>query len=244
MATAKQFLDAIEQEKLVSNDVLDQLYEQYRASGGAVTAETLAGQLVKAGALSQDKANLLVQSPSDSFIQLGSGVLDSAIGSRSGSSSRQASESSAGDPFEDELEAKQSHHGEERDAAGRRKHVKKTHKNDFDSPLLLIGGGVLALLVLGGAGLAFVMNLQSGDQLIESAQAAYASGSYSVARDDYAQFVEDFSGNPRWSEARVKLAVVKLRQAIESNADWTKSLAIAQGEIPTRPACGQPGVAC
>ncbi|TWT98064.1 outer membrane biogenesis protein BamB [Botrimarina colliarenosi] len=222
MATAKQFLEAIELQKLVSNDVLDELYEEYRASGGAVTAEALAKQLQSRGLLSDAKAAALVQAPSESFIQVGSGILNPS----------RPDPSSSDDPFEEELQAKRAKAGEKRDAAGRRKHVQKSHKNDFDSPLLLLGGGALALLLLGGVGLLVVMSLQSGDQLLDSAQKAYASGSYAQARDEYQQFVEDFEGNARWSEARVKLAVTKLRQLTETSTDWDGALRVAEEEIP------------
>lgn len=222
MATAKQFLEAIELQKLVPADVLDELYEEYRSSGGAITAEALAKKLVSRDLISESKASSLLQTSSESFIQVGSGILNP------GKAAPQAPD----DPFDAELETKRAKGGVKRDAAGRRKHVKKAHKNDFDSPLLLLGGGALALLVLGGVGLMIVMNLQSGDQLLESAQSAYASGSYAQAREDYEQFVEDFEGNARWSEARVKLAVVRLRQLTESSTDWAAALATAKEELP------------
>jgi outer membrane protein assembly factor BamB len=222
MATAKQFLEAIELQKLVSIDVLDELYEEYRASGGAITAEALAKKLTSRNLITDSKASSLLQTSSESFIQLGSGILNPT----------QAAPVAPDDPFAAELETKRAKGDVKRDAAGRRKHVKKSHKNDFDSPLLLLGGGALALLVLAGVGLTIVMSLQSGDQLLESAQSAYASGSYAQAREDYEQFVEDFEGNARWSEARVKLAVVRLRQLTETSTDWAAALATAKEELP------------
>lgn len=236
MATAKQFLDAIELEKLVPPAVLDELYESYRGSGGAVTADSMAKKLVQSGAISQEKANLLLQSPSDSFVQvtaasLSSGALSSS-GVLSASSVGLGKDEPSADPFDNELEAKSTKGGEARDASGRRKHVKKTHKNDFDSPLLLIGGGVLALLLLGGVGLVLLMGLQSGDQLIDSARKAYESESYSQARDDYEAFVEDFTGHIRWSEARVALAVVRIRQITDTTGNWQQALQVAKQEIP------------
>lgn len=222
MATAKQFLEALERQKLVSDDLIDRLYEQYRDSGGAVTAESLAETLVSAGALPPATASRLVQAPSDSFIQVGSGIL----------APKPKSQPVVADPFESELASRRARGGVERDGAGRRKHVKKTHKNDFDSPLLLLGGGALALLTLGGIGLFVAMSLQSGEQLLASAEAAYAAGSYSQAQDEYARFVEDYAGNTRWSEARVKLAAVRLRQLVETARDWDGALAAAQRELP------------
>ncbi|QDV74569.1 PQQ-binding-like beta-propeller repeat protein [Botrimarina mediterranea] len=222
MATAKQFLEAIELQKLVSSDVLDELYEEYRASGGAITAEALAKKLQSRGLITDGKAATLLQASSESFIQVGSGILNPA----------NPTPVAPDDPFDSDLETKKTKGGVKRDAAGRRKHVQKSHKNDFDSPLLLLGGGALALLALGGIALVVVMNLQSGDQLLESAQSAYASGSYAQAREVYEEFVEDFEGNARWSEARVKLAVVRLRQQTETASDWPAALATAQQELP------------
>lgn len=236
MATAKQFLDAIELQKLVPPALLDELYEEYRGSGGSVTAESMAKRLVASGSISQDKANLLLQSPSDSFVQVTAASLSSGSLSSSGvlsaSSVNLGQEQPPTDPFDDELEKKKTKSGEKRDETGRRKHVKKTHKNDFDSPLLLIGGGVLAMLLLGGVGLTLLMGLQSGDQLLESAREAYESGSLSSARDQYEAFVEDFGSHTRWSEARVSLAVVRIRQLTDTSGDWLRALAVAQEEIP------------
>ncbi len=218
MATAKQFLDAIELEKLVSDDVLDDLYEEYRSSGGAVTADSMAAKLVAKGHLSQDKANVLLMSPSDSFIQVGADSLSAK------------KKPVADNPFGDD-DAEEGA-GDAGTGAGRRKHVKKTHKNDHDSPLILIGGGALGLLLLGGIGLYLLMGLQSGDQLIDSAKSAYSSGSYSQAREEYEAFVEDFTTHLRWSEARVALSVVKLRQLVEGSTDWDRALSLAQEELP------------
>lgn len=222
MATAKQFLETIEQANLVSGDALSDLYEDYHASGGAMTAEELAERLVARGELSQAKASSLLLTSSDSFIQINAASLSDAP----------KQEPTAADPFESELESKKSGSRADRDAAGRRKHVKKTHKNDFDSPLLLMGGGALALLLLGGLGLLVLMNLQSGDQVLQEAEAAYSAGSYAQARESYERFVEDFTGHERWSDARVNLAVVRLRQKAESSRDWIQALQVAQEEIP------------
>ncbi|QDT69100.1 outer membrane biogenesis protein BamB [Planctomycetes bacterium MalM25] len=219
MATAKQFLETLEIEKLVSNDVLDELYEAYRSSGNTMSAESMASRLVARGDLPREKADALVGTSSESFIQVGADSLVGKIDKKQDESPK--------NPFGDEEEG-----GEGDSDAGRRKHVKKVHKNDFDSPLLLIGGGALALLVLGGAALALMMNLQSGDQLIDSAKSAYSSGSYSQAREEYEQFVEDFTGHLRWSEARVSLGVVRLRQVVETSRDWDRALTIAQEELP------------
>lgn len=222
MATAKQFLEAIELQKLVSPDVLDELYEEYRASGGAITAEALAKNLQSRGLITDGKAATLLQASSESFIQVGSGILNPV----------KPKPVAPDDPFDDDAGSKKGRGGVKVEAAGRRKHVKKAHKNDFDSPLLLLGGGALALLVLGGIALTVVMNLQSGDELLRSAQAAYDSGSYAQARDEYKQFVEDFEGNAKWSEARVKLSIVQLRQLTETSSDWPAALKTAQEELP------------
>ncbi|MEQ8846886.1 PQQ-binding-like beta-propeller repeat protein [Botrimarina sp.] len=223
MATAKQFLDTIEQENLVSADVLSDLYEDYHSSGGAMTAEALAERLVARGEISQQKASSLLLTSSDSFIQVNAASL---------SDTPKKPEPVADDPFDSELDTKRGSKKVERDAAGRRKHVKKTHKNDFDSPLLLIGGGALALLLLGGLGMLVLMNVQSGDQVLSQAEEAYAAGSYAQARESYEQFVEDYTSHARWSDARVNLAIVRLRQLTETARDWQKALSVAQQEIP------------
>ena len=222
MATAKQFLDALELEGLVPAHLLDGLYDQYRAGGGAVTAESLAERLVALEAITQEQANRLLLSPSDSFVQVSAESLKP----------KRAPKPAVEDPFASELESKSEKLGESRDAAGRRKHVKQSHKNQFESPLMLMGGGALILLVLCGIGLGVMLSLRSGDEVLNEAQAAYESGSYSQARESYERFVEDFEGSSRWGEARVALAVVRLRQLTDTSGDWERALQVAREEIP------------
>lgn len=222
MPTAKQFLDALEMEGNVPNHLLDGLQDMHRSSGGTITAEAMAERLVTLGAITQEQADKLLLSPSDSFVQVSAASLKP----------KPEPEAIQGDPFDDELEKKQTHVGEQRDAQGRRKHVKQSHKNQFESPLLLMGGGALVLLVLCGVGLGVMLSLRSGDEVLTEAQSAYESGSYSQAREAYERYVEDFEGSARWSEARVALSVVKLRQLTDTSSDWERAAQLAQEEIP------------
>jgi outer membrane protein assembly factor BamB len=96
---------------------------------------------------------------------------------------------------------------------------------------LLLGGGGLALLVICGATVYFLLFRDTGDDLLALAREAMASGSYSQAISQYEEFLEDFTGHPYESEARVELAMARLRRATEGRTDFTAALAIAESNV-------------
>ena len=100
-------------------------------------------------------------------------------------------------------------------------------RDQWDSPLMLVGGGLLAfLLILGGVLLWAVMR-GSGDEMLELANADYRAGSYAQAIHKYQAYLEKFPSHWRASSARVKIGLVQLRQATQVPADWTLALKVA-----------------
>lgn len=93
---------------------------------------------------------------------------------------------------------------------------KQRRKNQWDSPLLLIGGGALAVLILCGATVALILNWDSGDDQLKQARGAAANGAYAQSITLYDAFLAKFPHHPEWSKARVQLAMVKLRSDTES----------------------------
>ena len=106
----------------------------------------------------------------------------------------------------------------------------KKQENEWDSPLLLIGGGALALLVLCGVAVVYFLFSESGDEVLSEARAAMQSGSYTQAIQHYQKFVGDYPGHPDHSEARVNLAMARLRQATEAQ-NYAIALEMAKEEI-------------
>ena len=116
-----------------------------------------------------------------------------------------------------------------RRAKGRKK--LKKGQSEFDSPLILLGGGVLVLLILIAAVVWYLVNRDTGDALLASANEQFKGGSYSQAIDSYGRFIETFPNHARISEARVQLAVAEIRRVTEGATDFQKSLAVAEEEI-------------
>jgi len=98
----------------------------------------------------------------------------------------------------------------------------------WDSPLILVGSGLLLILIFVGMVLILVLRRESGDALLEAAHADFAQGSYTQAIFKYNQFLERFGGHPGASLARVRRGTAQIRQAVEEGRDWPKALQTAE----------------
>jgi tetratricopeptide (TPR) repeat protein len=112
----------------------------------------------------------------------------------------------------------------------RKKNKPSKSKKSWDSPLILIGGGVLAFLVLAGGMIVFLMNWESGDQKLALAREAMKSGAYAQAVEQFQDFLDSSPRHAEHSAARVQLATLKIRQAAEAN-EYAQALELAQSEL-------------
>jgi outer membrane protein assembly factor BamB len=103
-------------------------------------------------------------------------------------------------------------------------------KKQWDSPIILLGGGGLALLVLCGATVWWLMNWESADQKLQLARTATDNGAYAQAIQHYQEFLVGSPRHPQHSLARVQLATVQIRQATEA-ANYSTALEVAQREL-------------
>ncbi len=129
-----------------------------------------------------------------------------------------------GEPIEGVLDGA----GSKRRRKGRK--VKGEKGNVWDSSLLLIGGGALLLLVIVMVALAWVLFGRSADDMLAEANKNYGEAAYTKAEDLYSQFLEKY---PKHSEAgfvRVRLSLVKMRQAM--SGDWPAAFEVAKTQIP------------
>jgi len=103
----------------------------------------------------------------------------------------------------------------------------------WDSPLLLLGGGGLVALILLGGFLYWRIGRGNADDWLEKAETAYRDQAYGTAAEQYAAFVERFPSHNRASFARVQAGMAKLRQATGGNASWPQALALASEVVPS-----------
>ncbi len=100
---------------------------------------------------------------------------------------------------------------------------KRARGNRWDSPLMLVGGGLLLVLVLGGAFLLWRIGRQSGDDAFAAAEAAYGEGAYARAVEQYDKFLLDFPSHPASGRAVVHRGLSRIRLTVETTNDWSRA---------------------
>jgi len=101
----------------------------------------------------------------------------------------------------------------------RRKGKRGKNKNEWDSPLLLIGGAGLAILLFIAAVTYVLIGQEDAEVVLAEASGFYEGESYLQAIKQYAHFVEVFDGHPQFSTAKVKLGMAKLWHATKTAAN-------------------------
>lgn len=102
----------------------------------------------------------------------------------------------------------------------------------WDSPLMMVGGGTLLVLVVVGVALLWLLNRRSGDEVLRAAENDYRDGAYSQAIHKYDAFLDGFADHPSASLARIHRGLAQLRLATEDTADWPRALATASEVLP------------
>lgn len=116
-----------------------------------------------------------------------------------------------------------------RGAPGLRKKAKK--KSQWESPLFLAGAGLLAVLLICGVVVALILQRRGGDEKLAEARQFRDAGAFGQAVTAYQEFVAEYTYDPSWSDARVELAIARIRQASEGGGDPQAALKIAQDEL-------------
>ncbi len=112
---------------------------------------------------------------------------------------------------------------------------RSSHKrgNQWDSPLMLVGGGTLLFMLIGGAVLGWYLTRETGEIVFEAAEEDYRAQKYTNAIGKYERFLEKFPSHPNVSIARVRRSMARIRQDVESGIDWDRALNTASRELPT-----------
>ena len=101
-------------------------------------------------------------------------------------------------------------------------------QSEWDSPLLLIGGGALILLVLVGGIAWFLLIRGTGDQIFAQAEENYRNGSYTQAINVYDEFLANYPNHASASPARVGRGLARLRQATQGTSNFERALSVAK----------------
>jgi outer membrane protein assembly factor BamB/TolA-binding protein len=108
----------------------------------------------------------------------------------------------------------------------------KKKRNVWDSPLLLVGGGLLGFLLVVGAFLALSLTRGTAAEHFAKAEDEYRNGSYSSALAAYDSFLERYPDNPNSSLAKVRRGMAELRQVTDGGQNPKQGLLTAQRILP------------
>jgi len=104
--------------------------------------------------------------------------------------------------------------------------------NVWDSPLILVGGGTLLVLLILLTVFIWAVSRQSGEQAFQQADADYEAGSYAQAIHKYDLALESFPNHPAAGLARVHRGLARLRQATpQGTTNWPDALQTAKAVI-------------
>lgn len=225
MPSPEDFLNELDEQKLVPESTIKLLSKKVQKSRTKVTVKALAKFLIETDALTQEQVDSIVASLPEMPSLDDSPALVEEL-----KPSQEVEEVTLGDV--EEGEASFSDNKPKNRRSTRHKHLKKSKGNEFDSPLILLGFGGLVVLVLVGLGLFYLLNTETGDERLRSAQEAYEAGSFSQAISEFETYVVDFPTHAGWSSAKVRLAIAKLRQAVDTGRNYAKGLEQAEKLIP------------
>lgn len=107
--------------------------------------------------------------------------------------------------------------GKKSTAKKKTKSADDAEKSQWDSPLLLMGGGALAVLVLGSVVLWWLLNRETADKSLKEAQAEFDAGKYQSAAEAYTEFTQKYPHHKDFSEAKVRIGLSQLWDLSENS---------------------------
>ena len=250
---ANELIDRIERLGLLDQEIIEALREQLDSGGTRITPEAVAKLLVDNGQLTRFQATKLIG-------ELRSGEHD-ASGDAAGSASDSSDdliaivdENGSGEEAVVEVAAQEDVFAEpvevaavaptslagaadpvEMPSAGRPQRSRPKppeNKSVWDSFKIYGFLGIIALLLLAGAGLAFVLSRGNEDELIQGANKLYDQQNYTNAQERYIDFLELFPKGQYASLAKTRVVMTQLYRAA-TMTDPTRALDLAKELLPT-----------
>ncbi|QDS99502.1 outer membrane protein assembly factor BamB family protein [Adhaeretor mobilis] len=140
-------------------------------------------------------------------------------------------ESTGQDPLLDDAEGPAKTKGKRKGKRGKKRDRKRGKQNEWDSPLLLLGGGGLVALLLAGGLIYWLLTRENADHVLNEATTAFESQNYGQSIEAYERFAEGFQGHPEYGNAIVRLGMAKIWKATQNTKKFDKALEVAQAEL-------------
>lgn len=100
-------------------------------------------------------------------------------------------------------------------------------QSQWDTPLMVVGGGSLILLVVLAFALYRFIFATNATEVFEAATDAYRAQSYTQAISSYEDFLKSFPTDPNAGTAWVRIRMARLRQVVEGKS-WDRALETAK----------------
>tara|TARA_R110002049_G_scaffold2750_10_gene22439 strand:- start:79639 stop:82980 length:3342 start_codon:yes stop_codon:yes gene_type:complete len=248
---ANELIDRIERLGLLDQEIIEALREQLESGGTRITPEAVAKLLVDNGQLTRFQATKLIgelrsgendlpgESPlgaaaSEDVIDLA----DEGLDSTEAFVEAEPVDDVFAEPVQVETTADSASMMDvgsvDSSTEGRpqRKRPKPIeNKSVWDSFKIYGFLGIIAMLLLAGGGLYWVLSRGNEDDLIIGANKLYEQQNYTNAQERYLSFLESFPDGQYASLARTRVAMTQLYRA-EEMSDPTRALALAQELLP------------
>jgi outer membrane protein assembly factor BamB/TolA-binding protein len=108
---------------------------------------------------------------------------------------------------------------------------RKFTANRWDSPLMLVGGGALLVLMAVGVALFLFLSRGTGDEAFAAARDQYRQQAYGQAINGFQQFLNDYPDHPQASSARVHIGLARIWNRVERQ-QWEQALEAVKTELP------------
>lgn len=107
----------------------------------------------------------------------------------------------------------------------------KRKRVGWDSPLMLVGGGGLLVLVLGALFLWWRIGRDQGDDAFSAAEEAYNQAAYPLAVERFTVFLAEYPEHASAGTAVVHRGLAQIRLETESAADWRRALSTTRSVL-------------